>query len=271
MLSKRKSVSALVLTFIFGFALQAQAVSITFNYQVPTDGSGKTSPFVNGNNTAPTGYFIETFDQPGSAGATVNGITIAAGGGFNTLDPTKLDVTGGLGIRQGSVANVAAAPAGDNTFYAYAPGPGSGTTNANIKVDYTDFFAFQDGLYISYLGLYLGSIDTYNNIAFYSGNSLLQTAEGLLSDGILQGTEILGIMNGNSGNQVESNSNVYVNLFFALDEMFTAFEFRTTGLAFEIDNVVAGVSINPVPEPSTFLLLGGGLLGLGFIARRRKQ
>lgn len=261
--------AVMVLSMVF-IAFQSQAVTITFDYQIPTDSSGKTSQFVNANNTAPLGYFIETFDMPGSTASNDNGITIAAGGGFNTLNPSLLAITGGLGIQKGSNSD-GAAPAGDSTFYAYAPGPNAATTNATVKVDYSAFITYDPNLYISYLGMYFGSIDSYNNIAFYSGNELLSTATGDLSDGILEGSEILAALGGVSGNQTDDKSNVYVNLFFAPDEKFTAFEFRTTGIAFEIDNIVSGVSpLTPVPEPSTLLLLGGGLLGLGFMARRRK-
>ncbi len=63
---------------------------------------------------------------------------------------------------------------------------------------------------------------------------------------------------------------MYVNMFFNADELFTAFEFRTTDVAFELDNVVAGVAPAPVPEPSTVLLWGTGLAALGFAVRRRR-
>lgn len=40
---------------------------------------------------------------------------------------------------------------------------------------------------------------------------------------------------------------------------------------FVFDFIVPGQSAAPVPEPSTFLLVGAGLLGLGWYGRKRKQ
>ncbi len=266
---------------LFFFAAQTQAVTITFDYATPTDGSGKTSIYLNSNPSL--SYFIETFDETGSSpygaglynsddtniGSSV--ITVDSEGAFNTLNPNKLDVVGGFGITKGS-KNYAATPAGDTTSFAYGPvASGQGyALPASVKIENEDFIGYQQGLYVRYLGLYYGSIDIYNNIAFYNGDSLLETSSGFLSDGILEGSEILSALNGFSGNQTGDGSNAYVNLFFDYDEVFTAFEFRTTGVAFELDNIVAGVGTAPVPEPATLILLGSGLAGLAFYRRKRK-
>jgi len=255
---------------------QSYALTIDFGYQTPGDGSGKTSTFVNANNTADPnlGYYIETFDKPGSAATTVaipgGTINIAAGGGLTsfTNPAAELQITNGssIGIQKGSNSS-GAAPAGDTTFYAYGPGPNNNAGSAvSLLVKYDSFLNQMPGYYLSYLGMYYGSIDTYNNIAFYNGNQLLQ-GTGLLADGVLSGQEILTAMSGTSGNQLADGSNVYINLGFDPSESFTAFEFRTTGIAFEVDNIVSGFA--PVPEPSTMMLLGLGLFGMAVYGKRR--
>jgi len=259
--------------FVFSGAA-AQAASVVFAHQVPTDNSGKTSPYgVDASNTPLPGYYIETFDgstvpgvYPLPNGGTVNS---ESGGWFMSVSPNDIYVTpnttGTMGIRIGSTS-YAATPANDTTNFAYAPGQGGGLPVA-VEVDYTSFLTATDQ-WISYLGIYYGSIDNYNEVYFYSGGNPV-SGSGVLSDGKITGAEILAAQGGTSGDRFGVGSNVYVNLFFNYAEKFTSFEFQTSGVAFEIDNVVTGFT--PVPVPAAVWLFGTGFLGLVGVRRNYKK
>lgn len=239
-------------------ATQAYAYTITFGGVDATQngvsaGLTANTPGIDPltNTATQPDWFIETFDKPVVGG----GFT----GGFTTLDESKLEVlAGGYDFRIGTLSSVAAAPANDETYFFFSPEQG-GELPASVTVPNTAYYAYQPGLFIDYLGLYFGSIDTYNFLDFelLGGGSFTIT-----------GTEILTTLQGTSGDQTLPSSNVYVNINFDLPtEVFTAFRVRTTGVALEIDNIVAHVS--PVPEPSTLILFGAGLLGLVALGRKR--
>jgi hypothetical protein len=248
------------------------------------DDSGLTSKFAPADNKTAfgTGYYGETFDPTTAAaflpaGTTAaipqTGISIASGCSINSYSTVGITVSGGgFGVQKGSTGG-AAAPNGDSTCFGFGPRTDQNLTNAKVKIDYTGLLSVLSAanygatFKISYLGVFYGSIDTYNSLNFYNGANSL-AGGGLLSDGTLSGTEILSEMNGTSGNQSQPNSNVYVNLAFAPNEFITAFEFVTTSRAVELDNIWVGVT--QIPEPASLALVGLGLVGVA-AARRRKQ
>ncbi|APW39082.1 hypothetical protein RD110_19250 [Rhodoferax koreense] len=241
-------------------SFSAQAVTVSFNSTNTNvaggDQSGKTSPYLDAANVAKGTVFVETFDHP-AAGSAVT----SQGCGIDT--PSNLvSITGGsYGTRKGTVAGAAAAPSGDSTCFAYGPAIG-GALPDTVTLDYTGLINSLGGKTLNYLGLYYGSIDTYNDLMFYDANGdLIQT---------ITGQSLIDLFNGTSGDQTSSASNIYVNLLFTDAEAFTSFKFTTRAIAFEMDNVAVGYNVSAIPEPGSIGLLGLGLAALGVNRRRSK-
>jgi hypothetical protein len=146
-----------------------------------------------------------------------------------------------------SIPGVAAAPAGDATLYGFAyPG-----------VDAT--FQINSGS-LSSLSFYLGSLDDYNTISFFSGATLI---------GSFTGSE-LTIPNPANGDQTGGDTNRRYFFTFGAADNVNRVVFNTTLPAFEFDDIAAAVS--SVPEPSTWamMILGFGLVGFSLRNNRRR-
>lgn len=259
------------------------AANISFGGVAASDGSGLTSQYMDPitGATVAGNYLIETFDAatgvPGFPGSTeytkagfenecaVNSINNSPLGVSVTANPTQ------IGIRKGSVKSVAAAPAGDTTCYGYLTNNGSGVATAVF--DYTPMLAFFDNMYsdqapfgITYLGFYWGSVDTYNSFKFYSGEQLVSS---------ITGEELLTALQGSAGDRESASSNTYVNIDFSLQEQFDKLVITTSGIAGEFDNLVVGITGQPigqvsVPAPSAILLFALGMVGIGYTRAKRK-
>ncbi|MEJ0037496.1 MAG: PEP-CTERM sorting domain-containing protein [Gammaproteobacteria bacterium] len=187
--------------------------------------------------------FIETTFTSGMTTQLTSGVTT-----YNFDSGAKPAGYSGDGwVLPGSLSGIAAAPAGDDTPFLSVAFP---------KAAGIETFSAAPGELYNYFGLYWGSIDDYNWITFYNGDTQLATITG--TDVIQSGTSL--------GDQVAAGSNRYVN-FFLNDMWFDHIVFGTGNYAFESDNHAFGqVS---VPEPGMLALLVAAMGGM-FLMRRRR-
>jgi hypothetical protein len=163
----------------------------------------------------PYGASFPTFPQPA---------TFSDGGGSwsGTGIVMKNDGEGSLGLY--------AEPYNDTTNYMAVLGGQSETVT--YGKDY------------SKLGLYWGSIDTYNVITLYDGANSVSVPVPPVAN----------------GGQFADDSNRY---FLITGFDFNKVGFSSTGNSFEFDNVAVGT-----PEPSTWIMMALGFAGLGYAAYR---
>jgi len=154
----------------------------------------------------------------------------------------------------GPVTNIAAPPAGDTTTYGAAQ-------PASYALPFADAeFTILTGQLTS-LSFYLGSLDDYNTISFYSGATLIDS---------FTGTD-LTIPDPADGDQASGNTNRRYFFTFGAADNVNRVVFNSTTPAFEFDDIAAAVS--GVPEPSTWamMILGFGFVGFMLRNGRRRQ
>lgn len=191
---------------------------------------------------------IVTLGDPGVLHTTVSSATEYT---FDNFACPYATCSGDFAILSGSTGQ-AARPYNSATNWLTVPYnnlPGSATFGLGFNADY--------------FGLYWGSIDAYNSIAFYDGANLI---------GSYSGADLVGAFA--NGNQVSFSSNRFINFQFATGEIFNKIVMTSTNWAFESDNhAVANINnnlkISEVPEPASVLLMLLSIAGVHSARRRR--
>lgn len=212
---------------------------------------------------------LEAYNATSAITVTIGGIPVPGQGqissvpGVTTIDfeagvptsgPVVYSAPGfGPAVVSGSIYDpnvVHVTPSGDATKYlTVAPlSSAEGTNPVTIS------FAQP----IDYFGLYWGSLDEYNSIAFYSNNTLIQSFTG-------------------SSFLRPYLSTLYTNFFAEAGQVIDKVVLSSTSPSFESDNHAYRVAKVPepaseVPEPTSVVgVLVAGALGVGVRLKRKRQ
>jgi hypothetical protein len=150
-------------------------------------------------------------------------------------------------VTSGSVPGAHAAPVGDTSNYlVISPDVGSSIT-------------FTMMMPANYFGFFAGSLDSFNLVQFFLGNTMVDAFTGTQINAVaFPGQQT-------NGNQAEAE---FIDYFPT--GLFDRVVLSSSGIAFELDNLAIGLATpTAVPEPESVALVGLGALALAG-ARRRK-
>jgi hypothetical protein len=213
---------------------------------------------------AHAGTVVSTFvSVPGFTSSVPAKITFEEGPfGFTAADALLGYVWSGTGELRGPPTTFdSALPAGDTSNWYMSVLGG--------KQETLDFASAQFPNGVASVGLFIGSLDTYNNITFKSGG-LSQTIDGTtLLDSVFPGNASL-----NSGNQSSDSTNRFFTFVFNNSTPVDQIVFDSSINSLEFDNLSATVGVGRsggggLPEPASWTVMIAGFGLLGSLLRRR--
>lgn len=137
-------------------------------------------------------------------------------------------------------------------------------THADFRINSSGSIRINDGSWIAGFGRNFGFFWKDNNLKSYTEDAKNGDTALALTYFVASDTNLTGILGSELGDGAKASGN---------NDWVLAFDNFKLGINdFDYNDAVFYIEdMNPVPEPGTILLLGGGLIGLGLYGRKRAK